>query len=532
MQTEAAGSTAPLSMVAEHQAGGGSRALQQFLSLPDEQRRLGAFHLERQLGRGGFAPVWLASEKYDGVRIRSAAVKLFAFDEADEGASSGHRERIIREARALCQVEHANIVRFYAILTEESWPIAGLAMEHLPGASLADRLKRHGPLSVAETVRVGIAVASALDAGHRAGIVHRDVKPGNVMESPGGYKLIDFGIATVGEGTQLRARPRAERHVLQDEIPVQLGRTRMTILADPDGPASTVPGIVASGTLGYIDPACVAGGVEATTASDLYSLGVLLFECLTGDLPAKTTSSRMLLGSVLDGRSRAPSIAERVPAVPRRLSDLVDALLAPDRGARPDSAGAVLAELEAVASELLGHDTPSRARTGRGLPSWALIAIASTLPALALFIALTSSRSPAAPIPPVPATSTGAAANAAPVPEAPVSSATPEAPRIVRGPVTIVPRDARVTVDGQRRMLDANGVLSLQGEPGATFRVVVEAMGRSHSASVVLSRDGRATPGRVELSPLKARVSASIAADPKPDPVAPAPPRLVPKDDF
>jgi serine/threonine protein kinase len=118
-------------------------ALASFLELPAERRRLGPFRLLHQLGKGGFAPVWLAEEVYGGVRVRTAAVKLFSFEVADPTVPSGRggapasapklRDQITDEARSLCRVEHPNVVRFYALPTDEARGIMGLAMEHVAG---------------------------------------------------------------------------------------------------------------------------------------------------------------------------------------------------------------------------------------------------------------------------------------------------------------------------------------------------------------------------------------------------------------
>src|SRR5690242_6759764 len=160
-----------------------SPAIQRLVERPEAERRLGPFRLVEQLGHGGFAPVWLAREVYGSTDLRTAAVKLFALE-------PGGRRQIVEEARSLCRVEHPNVVRFYALPIDEALGVMGLAMEHVAGASLADRR-----LSPAEALAAGIAVASALAAVHRAGLVHRDVKPANVVEAGGTYKLIDFGIA-------------------------------------------------------------------------------------------------------------------------------------------------------------------------------------------------------------------------------------------------------------------------------------------------------------------------------------------------
>jgi serine/threonine protein kinase len=456
-------------------------------------------------------------------------VKLFAFDQDDAPTQSRarHREQVIREARTLCQVEHPNIVRFYSILADSAAPVAALAMEYLPGASLADRLKASGALPIADVVGVGIAVASALDAGHRAGIVHRDVKPANVMESPGGYKLIDFGIATASGGGTTRTEPSARRHVLPTELPHHTGGTRMTLVAEGDGSSTSPAGIVANGTVGYIDPECVAWGLEATTSSDLYSFGALLFECITGHLPAASNRGSALSGAVLDGREKAPRLSEVVPSVPARLGRLVDALLLPERARRPANAGEVLAELEAVARELLdaGGAESNEPAKGRGPVAMAVVAtLALVLGGWAL---LNRHSTAAEPMPTQRETTAVVSPAAAPTSPPLVPAAAPVAdPVVVRGSIT-VPRGARVTVDGSERAVDGQGVLMLAGQPGTTFRVQVELGGKRRATDVVLTRDGRATPDRVDLPSSRA-----VTRDPPARVTPAAAPVLVPKDEF
>ena len=345
------------------------RALNSLLALPDAERRLGPFVLVAPLGRGGFAPVWLARETYGATALRTAAVKLFALDAPDGGDGSppaaAHRARVIDEARALCRVEHPNIVRFYALPTDEARGVMGLAMEHVAGTPLDRRLAEAGSLTAGETLAIGAAVASALAAVHRAGLVHRDVKPANLVEAGGVYKLIDFGIAAAEEGSR---RSRASgatapaRVVVYDDLPLEVSATSASLL---DGAAPMSAGVSSAsfeagargaGTLGYVDPECVASGVPAAPASDLYALGATLFECLSGKLPCSAGRSQGIDGAVLDGTKRAPPLSTIHPDAPPALARLVDALLAPSRRERPQSAAVVALELERLRIVLSGLD--------------------------------------------------------------------------------------------------------------------------------------------------------------------------------
>lgn len=176
-------------------------------------------------------------------------------------------------------------------------------------AVLDGRLADGGALSVAATLDVGIAVASALAAVHKEGGIYRDVKPANVLAAGGVYELIDVGVATAAGLEQ-----------------------------------------GSGGTSGYIDPFTIATGAPATPASDLYALGAMLFESVTGKLPAAAAAADGggLRDEVLDGRVHAPRLAELAPGAPPALAHLVDRMLDPERDARPASGEEVVRALEEV----------------------------------------------------------------------------------------------------------------------------------------------------------------------------------------
>ena len=301
--------------------------LRALLDLPEAERTIGAFHLKQPLGRGGFAPVWLADERADRTTLRQAAIKLFAIDPR---LGEQARQDIIAEAARLCRVEHPNIVRFYSLPVDEARGIVGLAMEYVGGESLAVRLRAEKRLAVREVVDVGIAVASALVAVHEAGRVHPDLRPPNGIEdrahrgSPAAYTLIDFGIAV----------PGAEEGDGPPEAP----------LLGPDA---------LGGKRGYVDPVCWRDASRATVRSDLYALGALLFVCLTGRIPASAEGS--LDEGVLSGDKIPPRLADIRLDVPPALSELVGDLLDPDPGQRPRSADLVVVALELVRAGFSGR---------------------------------------------------------------------------------------------------------------------------------------------------------------------------------
>ena len=192
----------------------------------------------------------------------------------------------------------------------------GLAMEYVAGTALDVRLASERKLAVRDVVAIGISIASALAAVHRVGLVHRDVKPANVVEAGGVYKLIDFGISAAdtpsaesAEVVELDGLPLAPSRTLNAMVGAQRNRR-------------------ISGTVGYIDPAVVAGG-PATPASDLYGLGALLFECATGRLPAVSEIEEGLDRQIIEGTKRPPSVLS-LADVPALLAQTIDALLEPD----------------------------------------------------------------------------------------------------------------------------------------------------------------------------------------------------------
>lgn len=287
------------------------------LERPTEARVLGPYRLLRKLGQGSFAPVWLAEETFEGRHLREVAVKVFLLPTrlpSGSPAVAAWRDRIVAEARALCRVEHPNVARFYALHRDDAAGAVGLAMEYVPGASLAEALRAGGPLPPAVVAAAGAAIAWALSAVHHAGLCHRDVKPGNVIAGAAGYKLIDFGIGV-----------------------------------------ETAPSASMAGTHGYIAPECIEHGAPPSSSVDLYALGATLYRLLTGALPGR-----------LDALS-APA-----KPLPAPLVDIIRRLLDPSPLSRPRHAEWVARELErardALALTELASPAPSGARPGESAP--------------------------------------------------------------------------------------------------------------------------------------------------------------------
>ncbi|WP_437869880.1 serine/threonine-protein kinase [Sorangium sp. So ce363] len=345
--------------------------------------RLGPFRLVRQLGSGGFAPVWLAEEVYEGRKLRDVAIKLFFVPEQLAGspdATAAWRDTILDEAQALCRVEHPNVVRFYSFQRDDALGVVGLVMEYVAGTSLDELSREAGRLPERAVIEAASAVAWALSAVHTAGLVHRDVKPANVVRGSGVYKLIDFGISGGN------ARSWVERGLAAPTGPpptVAVDGYSGTVLAEePAGATMTlsVPavaggvrelGSVLAGTPGYIAPEC-AVGQSATPASDLYALGVLIFRLRTGSLPAELEQrSGEPAHWLLVPRRPAPPLEALVPdptTATGLLSRLTTTLIALDPQGRPRHADQVARELDRILAALDPELAPPGSKEGSQPP--------------------------------------------------------------------------------------------------------------------------------------------------------------------
>jgi serine/threonine protein kinase len=346
------------------------------IAAPEVARRIGCFDLVEQLGRGGFAPVWLAREVYEEIELRKVAVKLFEIVDDGRGDARARRAQIVEEAAALCRVEHPSVVRFHTLAIDEDKGVIGLVMELAAGRSLAQRIEAEGALPFDDTLAVGIAISSALAAVHRAGLVHRDVKPHNVIEAGARYKLIDFGIAAADAPITRVAPVRPRGPLVLDDLPLETLGSRLADVIGASGTATADNSVVPSGTIGYVDPCVMRDGASSVASSDLYALGVTLFECATGRLPSVIASPRGIDGGVLCGLASAPSLASCRPDLPPRFAAIVDALLKPAREERPPTAEAVEAELLRVRAE---WEVTKASRRVQLLPGEALAMLRATL---------------------------------------------------------------------------------------------------------------------------------------------------------
>jgi eukaryotic-like serine/threonine-protein kinase len=254
----------------------------------------GRYQRRRLLGSGGMANVYLARDR---VLDRDVAIKVLRHEYA---SNAQFVERFKREARSAASLSNPNIVGIYDRGETEDGTYY-IVMEYVAGTTLEDRIRDQGPLSSAASATVALRVAQALQVAHRRGIIHRDVKPQNILLGESGeVKVTDFGIAQAA--------------------------TLATL---------TLEGSV-MGTPHYISPE-QAQGEEARSQSDLYSLGVVLYEMLTGELPFKVDTPVGVVMQHIHGQAHPPR--ELNPEIPELLNDITMRLLAKDPATRyPDAA--------------------------------------------------------------------------------------------------------------------------------------------------------------------------------------------------
>lgn len=278
---------------------------------------LGPYEVIGPLGAGGMGEVYRARD----TRLnRTVAIKILP-SHLSERADA--RERFDREARAISSISHPNICHLYDVGKQDG--VSYLVMEYLEGETLAARLAK-GPLPLEQAVRVGAEIAEGLDRAHRNGVVHRDLKPGNIMLTRSGAKLMDFGLAKA-------ATPAS---------PPSSGLTQT--VAHATHPLTAEGTVV--GTFQYMSPEQVEGR-EADPRSDIFALGAVLYEMVTGKraFEGKTTAS--VLAAVLE-RHPAP-ITAILPMTPATLDRLVRTCLAKDPEERWQTAHDVGLQLKQVA---------------------------------------------------------------------------------------------------------------------------------------------------------------------------------------
>ena len=280
--------------------------------------RLGPYEIVEALGAGGMGEVYRAR---DSRLDRFVAIKVLS---PRLDATPELLERFRREARAVAALSHPNICTIYDVGGGDANGPAYFAMELLEGETLDRRLRR-GPLPLTDVVRVGEALADALDAAHAKGIVHRDIKPANIMLTDRGPKILDFGLAKVAAGSR-------------DAAPSQLTQTGAVV-----------------GTLAYMSPEQLRGE-ELDARSDLFAFGAVLYEMATGR-PAFAGETSALMSTAILQDAPAPPRTIRAE-LPARLEDTILKALEKDRTLRCQSASELRADFKRVARALATAPPP------------------------------------------------------------------------------------------------------------------------------------------------------------------------------
>jgi TolB-like protein/Flp pilus assembly protein TadD len=275
-------------------------------------QKIGHYKISESIGTGGMGEVYLATDVVAG---RKAALKLLPL------CFTGDAERLKRfqqEAHAVVGLNHPNILTVYEIGEDHS--IHYIASELIEGETLRQRLA-HGPVQLSEAIDIAIQVASALAAAHNAGIVHRDIKPENIMLRPDGYvKVLDFGIAKLAEQEVPTAMPRDEALLL---VETNLGAVL--------------------GTVRYMSPeqAC---GEHVDQGTDIWSLGVVLYEIVTGHAPFTGDIPKEVMSSILE--KEPPPLTRYIARAPAELQQIISKTLRKDRTERYRNAQDLLKALK------------------------------------------------------------------------------------------------------------------------------------------------------------------------------------------
>ncbi|HET9832747.1 MAG TPA: serine/threonine-protein kinase, partial [Vicinamibacterales bacterium] len=281
----------------------------------------------RELGAGGMGVVFAAED----VRLgRQVAIKFVPDGVADDRQLF---DRLRSEARTASALNHPNICTLYDIGDHDGRPF--LVMELLQGRTLRDRLMT-GPLKTDETIDIGIQVADALDTAHREHIIHRDIKPANLFLSERGpVKILDFGLAKY-----VSHQPSA-----LTAAPTDLTSAGMTL-----------------GTVAYMSPEQVTGD-PLDARSDLFSFGVVLYECVTGHQPFKGKTSGLILSEILNRTPPSPLTFN--PDLPLRLQEIITNCLEKDRELRYQDAAALRTDIKRLKRDL---DSGPRMASRIGIP--------------------------------------------------------------------------------------------------------------------------------------------------------------------
>src|SRR5450755_838505 len=299
--------------------------------------KLGPYEIVAPLGAGGMGEVYQARD----TRLeRTVAIKILP---AQLSEDASRRQRFEREAKVISNLNHPHICTLYDIGRQDGMDF--IVMEYIEGISLAERLAK-GPLPTAEVLEYGIQLSSALDKAHRNGVTHRDLKPGNIILTKSGAKLLDFGLA-------------------KSELAAHSGIT-LSHAAAGSNPLTRAGAVV--GTVPYMSPEQVEGK-EVDGRSDIFSLGAVMYEMVTGGRAFQGQSDFGVASAVLT--KEPASISSLQPLTPPALERTIRVCLAKDPEARWQSAGDLSKELRWIAEggSHIGSLTGALAGSGSGSAS-------------------------------------------------------------------------------------------------------------------------------------------------------------------
>jgi tRNA A-37 threonylcarbamoyl transferase component Bud32 len=317
-----------------------ARALASELPRLTVGQRVGAYEVLSPLGAGGTSEVYKARDTRLG---RTVAVKVLSPAYADDAA---WRQRFERESRALAALSHPHICQVFDVGRQGD--VDFLVMEYLDGETLAVRLAS-GPLPLDQALRHGIAIADALTQAHRRGVLHRDLKPGNIMLTRSGVSLLDFGLARMAVDGSLAEPP-----------------------ADADGSLTREGSIL--GTLHYLSPEQL-NGRRSDGRSDIFAFGAVLHEMLTAQRAFDGPSRAMVIAAILE--HTPPPVSHLQPAAPAALDRVIGKALAKDPEDRWQDPGDLRDQLKWIAEDVLRAgprpSVPVRLETRAFVP-WLLLA--------------------------------------------------------------------------------------------------------------------------------------------------------------
>jgi serine/threonine-protein kinase len=273
------------------------------LNLEQGQVLANRYKLVKEIGRGGYGSVWLVEDNF----IKEQLVMKFLHQSlvSDEVAV----ERFVRELRLARKITHTNIIRLFDYL--DLGPVAAISMEYFPGQALSS-IVHQGAMEPTRVIKLIKAISGALDVAHQADVIHRDMKPANILvDEKDNIKIVDFGIAAASKHAESR-----------------LTRTGTLV-----------------GTPTYISPEQIQGKV-VDGRTDLYSLGVIMYEMLAGQPPYQAEDPMALVFMHVEGNARR--VEEINPVIPKDLADIVHKCIAPDPNSRYQS----MAELAQALSEV------------------------------------------------------------------------------------------------------------------------------------------------------------------------------------